>query len=76
MTELHMVSQKHSKQKYDRGETQIVKVRVSASDFKVGYKMCGKMVVIDSKGKKVWRKYPAGPVRKCYSGIIKARSIL
>ena len=75
MTELHMISNKHSKKTYKTGETMIIKARVSARDFKVGYKMCGKLVALNSKGEKVWKQYQSGPIRKCWSGLVKARKL-
>jgi hypothetical protein len=68
MTVLNMISEKHRKRVYNRGETLTVHVKVSAKDYPEGYKMCGKKVV---NGK--WVKYNAGPVRKCWSGLVKAR---
>ena len=75
MAELHMISSKHSKNSYKPGETMIVKARVSARDFKIGYKMCGKIVALNKDNKKVWKKYNAGPIRKCWSGLVKARKL-
>ena len=75
MTELHMISNKHSKKTYKPRETMIVRARVSARDFKVGYKMCGKIVALNSKGEKVWRSYKAGPIRRCWNGLVNARKL-
>ena len=45
-----MISNKHSKKTYKTGETMIIKARVSARDFKVGYKMWHSIPKVKRRG--------------------------